>query len=614
MSKKIEDKYKILSQVEHIILRPATYLGSNKPHQEEKWIWEGDKLQKKKVTIIPSFIKIFDEVLMNSVDESKRNSKLNRIDITIDLKENSISVLDNGGIPVVTHSEYGIYIPEVVFGTLMSGSNYDDTDERVVAGMNGLGAKLTNIFSKKFIVTTCDGKKKFHQVYSDNMGTRTTATITNSKKPFTEIKWFPDFEKFGMECIDDDHFQILKKRVIDVAACNTVVDIYLNGEKINFKTFDDYVKLYTPVFFSDTNKDKSWHVCVALSDAGFQQVSFVNSTETYDGGTHVEYIMSQIITELRAFFLRKHKTDVKPSELRNHMFLFLNSTVINPSFTSQTKEKLITEQKEFVDAFEISAKLVNAILKSDIVHSILDWIQQKKAADESKAARQLNKSLDKIKVDKLIDAKSKDRKNCECFIFEGDSASVSFRKYRDSQTQGAFTLRGKFMNVAETTTQKLVDNNEVVNLMASLGLKLGQKVKSSDIRYGKIYLAVDADYDGNSIAGLLINFIFKFWPELFEMKMVYKLETPIVIARNKKTNKKLPFFSQKEYNDWIEKASAKDWEIKYKKGLSALVDDEYQDMVQKPKLTLITKDDFSHASLQTWFGKDSEPRKIELLK
>lgn len=195
-----------------------------------------------------------------------------------------------------------------------------------------------------------------------------------------------------------------------------------------------------------------------------------------------------------------------------------------------------------------------------------------------------------------------------------NSASVSFRKYRDSQTQGAFTLRGKFMNVAETTTQKLVDNNEVVNLMASLGLKLGQKVKSSDIRYGKIYLAVDADYDGNSIAGLLINFIFKFWPELFEMKMVYKLETPIVIARNKKTNKKLPFFSQKEYNDWIEKASAKDWEIKYKKGLSALVDDEYQDMVQKPKLTLITKDDFSHASLQTWFGKDSEPRKIELLK
>lgn len=195
-----------------------------------------------------------------------------------------------------------------------------------------------------------------------------------------------------------------------------------------------------------------------------------------------------------------------------------------------------------------------------------------------------------------------------------NSASVSFRKYRDITTQGAFSLRGKFINAAEITTQKLVDNNEVVNLMAALGLKLGQKIKPSDIRYGKIYLAVDADYDGNSIAALLINFMFRYWPELFEMKMIYKLETPIVIARNNKTKKKTPFYNPLEYQRWLEKASPKDWEIKYKKGLSALVDDEYQDMIQNPKLTLLTKDDFSEGSLQTWFGKDSEPRKIELLK
>ena len=614
MSKKIEDKYKILTQTQHILLRPQTYLGSNKPHNEEKWILGDSKFEKKKITIIPSFIKIFDEVLMNSVDESKRNPKLNRIDVNINLAENSISVADNGGIPVVVHQEYGIWVPEFIFGTLMSGSNYDDSDERVVAGLNGLGAKLTNIFSKKFIVTTCDGKKKFYQIYSNNMGERTTPTITSSRKPFTEIKWFPDLEKFGMERIDDDHFQILKKRIVDVAACNTELDIYLNDEKVNFKSFDDYVKLYTPVFFSETNKEKSWNVSVALSESGFQQVSFVNSTETYDGGTHVEFIMSQIITELRTFFLRKHKTDVKPSELRNHMFLFLNSTIINPSFSSQTKEKLITEQKEFSDVFEISSKLINAILKSEIVHSILDWIQQKKVADESKAARQLNKSLDKLKVDKLIDAKSKDRKLCECMIFEGDSASSAFRKYRNIQTQGAFSLRGKFINAAEITTQKLVDNNEVVNLMAALGLKLGQKIKMSDIRYGKIFLAVDADHDGNSIAGLLINFMFKYWPELFEMKMVYKLETPIVIVKNLKSKKKTPFYTQSEYQKWLEKNTPKDFEIKYKKGLSALVDDEYQDMIQNPKLTLITKDDFAETSLQTWFGKDSEPRKIELLK
>lgn len=614
MSKKIEETYRVLDPISHILLRPQTYVGSNKPHTDNRWVIENGKFVQKKITIIPSFLKIFDEVLMNSIDESKRNKKLNKIEVTIDVEKNFISILDNGGIPVVIHKEHNVFVPEVIFGNLMSGSNYDDTDQRVVAGLNGLGAKLTNVFSTKFIVSTSDGKKKFYQEFSDNMRNRTPATITNSRKGFTEIKYYPDLEKFGLSKIDTDHLAALEKRVYDIAACNIEVDISLNGESINFRSFDDYVSLYSKDFFSESTKDKTWSVAIALSDSGFQQVSFVNSTETYDGGTHVEFIMNQVITELRSFFLRKYKTDVKPSELRNHMFLFLNSTITNPSFSSQTKEKLITEQKEFNESFEVSSKLINAILKSEIIQSILDWIQQKKAADENKAARQLNKSLDKIKVDKLIDAKGKDRRNSQLFIFEGDSAAGAFRKYRDAQTQGAFSLRGKFINVAEITTQKMVDNTEVVNLMAALGLKLGQKIKVSDVRYGNIFLAVDADYDGSSIAGLLINFLFKFWPELFDLKMIYKLETPIIIVKNNKSKKKTPFFNQQDYTQWLAKANPKEWEIKYKKGLSALVDDEYQDIIRRPKLTLITRDDFAEGSLQTWFGKDSEPRKVELLK
>jgi DNA gyrase/topoisomerase IV subunit B len=325
-------------------------------------------------------------------------------------------------------------------------------------------------------------------------------------------------------------------------------------------------------------------------------------------------VMGQIVSELRTHFLKRHKVDVKPSDLKNHMFLFLNCTVINPSFSSQTKEKLITEQKEFSAEYQVPPKLINSIIKSEIVQSVLDWVQQKRAAEESKAARQLNKTLDRLKVEKLIDAKSKDRRNCQLFVFEGDSASAAFRKYRDPQTQGAFSLRGKFINAAEITTQRLVENTEVVNLMAALGLKLGQKAKVSELRYGKLFLAVDADQDGNSIAALLMNFLHKFWPELYDFKMVHKLETPIVIARNNKTKKKTPFFTQPDYSAWLAKAKPADWEIKYKKGLGALVDDEYQEIIQRPKLTLITADGRSAESLSAWFGKDSEPRKAELLR
>ena len=614
--KKIEDKYKVLDQISHVLLRPGTYVGSNKPNTSQKYLISNEgKMELKSVTYIPSFIKIFDEVITNAVDEHQRNKSLNRIDVNVDIENNTISVKDNGGIPVEIHKDHGQYVPEVIFGNLMSGSNYDDSDERTVAGLNGLGAKLTNIFSTEFFINTCDGKKHFSQRFFNNMRDRDKAKVKAGSKNFTEIKWKPDLPQFGIEKIDNDHFKVIEKRVWDLAGCNPNIKFYFNDKFINIKSFEDYIKLYHEEFFYEAKKDKTWSIGVALSENGFQQVSFANSTETYDGGTVVDYIMNQIISQLKEFFLKKHKVDVKPSELKNHMFLFLNSTIINPSFSSQTKEKLITEVKDFGSTFEVTSKFVAQIIKSEIVNSILDWIQQKKNAEESKLQRDLNKKLSKIKVEKLIDAKGKDRWKCSISIFEGDSAVSSFRKYRTPETMGAFALKGKFVNVSEMTNQKLVQNEEAVNLMASIGLKLGQQVDLRDLRYGRILIATDADVDGNSISGLLINFFYKYWPEIFDRNMIYKVETPIVVAIPKqKAKKKLIFYTQSEYNQFAETNDLKQFDIKYKKGLAALVDDEYDDMINNPKLTLITKDDVSATSLDIWFGKNSDLRKTELLK
>jgi DNA topoisomerase-2 len=493
MSKKIEDKYKVLDQISHILLRPGTYVGSNKPGIFNKFIISDDKIVQKELTIIPSFIKIFDEVITNSVDEHKRNRNLNKIDVIVDIESNIISVRDNGGIPIEIHKEHKQYVPEVIFGNLMSGSNYDDTDERTVAGLNGLGAKLTNVFSEEFIVSSCDGKKHFTQIFRNNMRDKNQPIIKKSKDNHTQITYKPDLIQFNIEKIDEYHFKMIEKRVYDLAGTNSDIKFTFNGKLINFKSFEDYIKLYTDEYFYETKKGSDWSLAIALSESGFQQVSFANSTETYDGGTHVDYIMNQIISSLREFFLKKHKVDVKPSELKNHMFLFLNSTVINPSFSSQTKEKLITEVKDFGTTFEISSKLIQSILKSEIVNSILDWIQQKKNAEENKLQRDLNKKLGKIKVEKLIDAKGKDRWKYTIGLFEGDSAISAFRKYRDPQTMGAFALKGKFVNVSDMNNSKLVQNQEVVNLMAAIGLKLGQPVDLKNLRYGRILFYVDAD-------------------------------------------------------------------------------------------------------------------------
>jgi DNA topoisomerase-2 len=614
MSKKIEDKYKKLTDIEHVILRPGMYIGSIKPHTATKWVLGEEKMTQRELTYNPGFLKIFDEIITNSVDESKREgSKLNTIKVTI--KNDVISVWDNGGIPVIKHQEHNEWIPEMIFSNLKAGSNFDDDDSRTWAGTNGVGSVLVNIYSKKFTISTCDGKNQFDQTFTNNMRDRTEAKVVKGTKKHTEITFATDFEKFGLENIDEDHYKMIEKRIYDLAACNPSLKIYFNGTLINLNSFEDYIKLYTDDYFFECNKNKSWSIAIAISENGFQQISFANSTETYDGGTHVDYVMTQIVAQLREFFLKKHKVDIKPTELKNHMTLFLDSTVINPSFSSQTKEKLITEVKEFGTTFDVSTKLVQSILKSEIVNSILDWIEQKKNADDNKLQRELNKKLSKIKVEKLIDAKGKDRWKCSLGLFEGDSAAGAFRKYRTADTMGAFSLRGKFINVSEITNQKLVQNTEAVNLMAAIGLKLGQPIELKHLRYGKIFFYTDADVDGNAISALLINFFFKYWPEIFERKMIYKVETPIVVAVPRaKGKKKILFYSQTEYNEWADKNDLKTFEIKYKKGLAALVDDEYQDIINSPRLTLINKNDVSSGALETWFGKNSDLRKVELLK
>ena len=612
----VDKKFKKLDDISHVILRPGMYIGSIKPHTANKWIVDEGKMTQREITYNPGFLKIFDEIVTNSVDESKREgSKLNTIKIDLDRNKNKVTIWDNGGIPVVKNTEHDEWIPEMVFSNLKAGSNFDDTEERSWAGTNGVGSTLTNIYSKEFKISTCDGKNSFIQTFSNNMRDRTQPVVKKAKANHTEISYITDLEKFGLTEIDEDHYKMIEKRIYDIAACNTGLKIYFNGNLININSFEDYIKLYTEEYFYEFKKDKTWSLGIALSQNGFQQVSFANTTETYDGGTHVDYVMNQIIVSLREFFLKKHKVDIKPSELKQHMFLFLDATVINPSFSSQTKEKLITEVKEFGTTFEVSAKLIQSILKSEIVNSILDWIQQKKNAEDSKLQRDLNKKLTKIKVEKLIDAKGKDRWKYSIGLFEGDSAISAFRKYRTPETMGAFALKGKFVNVSEITNQKLVQNDEAVNLMASIGLKLGQEIDVRNLRYGRVLIFTDADMDGNAISALLINFFYKYWPDMFERKMIYKVETPIVVAIPKaKTKKKVLFYTQNEYNIWAEQNDLKQFEIKYKKGLAALVDDEYDDIINRPRLTLITKDEASKGSLETWFGKSADLRKNELLK
>ena len=604
----IEKKYKKLSDIEHVLLRPGMYIGSIKPNEQTGFLFNDQQFVYSSYVYNPGFLKLFDEIVSNSVDEHKRNPKLNKIKISADTKTGRISVWDNGGIPVQIHKDYNQYVPELIFSSLKTGSNFDDTEDRVVAGTNGVGSTLTNIFSIEFQVKTCDGKKNFEQTYTKNMSVASKPKITDRKQSYTEISFVPDFQRFGMTGIDDVSYQLIRKRCMDLSATNPSLLIEFNDEKFAFKKFREYISLYVNDFFYE--ESQGWQIGIGYSENGFQQVSFVNGVETKDGGRHVDFISNQLSDWLRAEIKRKHKVEVKPSDLKNHVFLFINCTVVNPIFSSQTKEKLITEAKDFTTRHEIDVATLKKIFKSEIVESILDWAEKKKLADDRKALRQLNKELDKTKVPKLIDAKSKNgRNNCTLAIFEGDSASSAFRQYRNPQWQGAFPLRGKFMNVMEQANTKVAQNKEVQSLLAALGLRMGEAPK--DLRYGKILIYTDQDHDGMSIAGLLLNFFGKYWPELFAEGRICKVETPLMVAKQGKKTE--VFYTETDYKDWSKDRDLKSWDIEYKKGLAALENEEYKQIIQNPKFYAFTGTKSLSDTLETWFGSDSQPRKDAIL-
>lgn len=308
----IEKTYQKKSQLEHILLRPDTYIGSVEMASENMWIYDTEKecMVQREIKFVPGLYKIFDEILVNAADNKQRDKKMDCIKIDIDAENNTISIWNNGqGIPVVMHKDEKMYVPTMIFGHLLTSSNYNDEEEKVTGGRNGYGAKLCNIFSTKFVVETAtrEYKSQFKQIWANNMTKTSEPKIKDFHgDDFTKITFCPDLAKFKMEKLDDDIVALMSRRAYDVAASTRGVKVFLNGTKLPVKNFKDYVDLYIKGKEDDTgsglkviydNPDERWEVAVTLSDCGFQQMSFVNSIATTKGGRHVDYVVDMIVKQ-----------------------------------------------------------------------------------------------------------------------------------------------------------------------------------------------------------------------------------------------------------------------------------------------------------------------------
>ena len=250
--KTIEQKYQKKTQLEHILTRPDSYVGEIKLQTEKHWIYDDQtkNIIKKEIEFSPGLFKIVDEIIVNACDHSKVDKTCDTIKVSF-LEDNKISIWNNGtGIPVEIHKEHNIYVPELIFGHLLTSTNYDDTEKRITGGRNGYGAKLTNIFSSFFSVETIDGKlkKKFYQEFTNNMGNKSIPVITNVKsenpRTYTEIIFKPDLEKFGLTNMSEDIIALFKRRVYDIAGILPNLKVYLNDTKLDINNFKKYIDKY----------------------------------------------------------------------------------------------------------------------------------------------------------------------------------------------------------------------------------------------------------------------------------------------------------------------------------------------------------------------------------
>ena len=639
----IEEQYQKVTQYEHILKRPDSYIGSIEFQKERLWVYnsETEKLEFREVKYVPGLFKIFDEILVNAADNYQNDKSMKFIRVSIDRANNTIKVKNGGrGIPIEIHKKYHMYVPQLIFGNLLTSSNYNDDVKKVTGGRNGYGAKLTNIYSKTFIVETAykDSKKKYYQKFYNNMLKFDPPKIEDyDKEDFTCITFQPDLSRFGMTELDDDIVALFEKRVFDMAGITPKsVSVYLNNKKLNVKNFEDYIHMYLDASKEEDEMDppivyesphERWEVGMSLSESQFQQVSFVNAISTTKGGKHVDYCVEKIIKVIMEKIAKKDKNlNIKPQHIKQHLWIFVNCLIENPVFSSQTKETLTSKKEDFGSEFEFSDSFLKNVIKTNIVERCLRYA---KTREEEKNLRKLNsgtkKSARLIGIEKLDDANwagTKNSSKCTLILTEGDSAkslAMAGIEVVGRDAFGCFPLRGKLLNVRECSTQKILKNQEIQYLMKILGIRVGETYTDvKNLRYGSILIMTDQDVDGSHIKGLIINFIHTFWPSLIKLNgFMRQFITPILKASKGKEVKS--FYTIPEYEKWVKsmKNNIKGWKIKYYKGLGTSSNKEAQEYfanIQRHRIDFEYIDKKDDESIDMAFNKKkAEERKNWLM-
>jgi len=625
-SNQLAKQYQKKTDREHVLDNPGTYIGSTEKEKYEQWLLnESGKMQSCEIEMVPGLYKLFDEGIVNCRDHYIRMLNINPVTyIHIEFGDDGIITMtnDGDGIDVALHPVYNIYIPEMIFGELRTSTNYSKDEKRIVGGQNGFGFKLVLIWSTWGKIETVDGKRKlkYEQEFSNNLSEKSQPIISKyTKKSYTKISFKPDYERMGINGLTKEMQKILKRRVYDVAAVtDKKCKVRLNNEDIPIRNFTQYVDLYlgpknevTRVY---EQSNERWEFIVAQSPKHeFMQVSFVNGIFTSKGGKHIDHILSLMLKKLSAYIKLKKKIDVKPSALKEQLILFVNCTIENPSFDSQTKDCLNTPVVKFGSSASISDKTIEKIASKSglgVMDIAVSISQVKDTSSAKKTDGCMSKSIRGIP--KLVDANkagTKDSNKCTLILCEGDSAKagvISGLSKADRDYYGIYPLKGKLMNVRDESIKKVFENKEIQEIKKIMGLESGKIYTQDEIqkklRYSKIVFMTDQDLDGSHIKGLGINMFESLWNSLIQQpEFLGFMNTPIIKAKKGKTEKL--FYNDGEYKKWKQTEDSKGWSVKYYKGLGTSTASEFKEYFEQKKIVSFNYDESSNNKLDMVFNK-----------
>jgi DNA topoisomerase-2 len=635
-------KYQKMTDQEHILKKPDTYIGTIEPAETMEYVMDvapatatntdedpaaatanATALTRRNITYIPGLYKLFDEGMVNMRDHVVRQAQavadgkpdalpVTTLEVEIDPADGTIHMTNDGnGIDVAQHPEHKLWIPEMIFGHLRTSTNYDENKkEKIVGGKNGFGFKLVLIWSVWGRVETVDHVRglKYVQEFKNNLSEIMPPIVSKSKvKPYTRVSFRPDYARFGLPSnnLTPDMLALFLKRTYDIAAVtDKTVKVKYNGSLVPVRHFQQYVDLYIGAKGGDNgvkriyeNPDPRWEyvVCLTTTDE-FAHVSFVNGIYTPRGGKHVEYITNQIVRKLAELIKKKKKVDVKPNTIKEQLMLFLRCDIENPSFSSQTKDELGTAVANFGSSCKVSDEFIEKLAKLGVMDAAcaLTEVKDTKAAKKTDGAK--TKTIRGIP--KLVDANyagSADKSaQCTIILCEGDSAKagiISGLSKEDRNFIGVYPMKGKLFNVHGETTKRISENREIAEIKQILGLETGKTYTAADIaaklRYGRVLFMTDQDLDGAHIQGLGINLFQTEWPSLAKIPgFIGFMNTPILKAR--RGAQEILFYNDGEFEHWKKQFPGAvvpaSWNTKYYKGLGTSTGKEFKEYFEHKKM------------------------------